>query len=408
MYLGYIRASIRNKKMFTLLSILQVTITMILIIEALINFSTINYKEKELKYNLDLDLDSTYQFFVYGNNQGVTDLKKDLNSYFDIGSYMYSDVNIEEITSNDKFTSMFNIEDTTNRASILKVDKNIFNILDINIIDGRSFNEYDFNLESDNIPIIFSEDYKGIVNIGDIITAEDIITQNYEVVGFYNRDIKWLPANDIQFFALENLGQMGITIPSQKEKEQIIYEMAINSSTYITSDKYSKTEIQNIVNDVNKDYGLNIEVLSIIDILDRFKKENYPLIMQTIFFSTFMVISACLGLASNMVFTIMNRKREFGIRLANGFRKKDIKLLVISEMLCITSISTVIAMILKFLELYKDKQVSIVEKILIPQFSIIDFVIAIILVSIMLVIASIIPLRNIDKLQPKEMIGGIE
>ncbi|MDU1315401.1 MAG: FtsX-like permease family protein, partial [Clostridium septicum] len=107
-------------------------------------------------------------------------------------------------------------------------------------------------------------------------------------------------------------------------------------------------------------------------------------------------------------FTIINRKKEFGIRLANGFRKKDIKLLVISEMLLLSLISTIIAMIFKFTEFYKNRQFSIAEKIIVPQFSIIDFVVAIVLVVIIIVISSIIPLRNIDKLQPKEMIGTIE
>ena len=410
MYLGYIKTSLRNKRLFTLLSILQVTITIILIIEVLINVSTINYRKVELNRNLNLDLDNTYQFIVYGNEQGKVEIKNELSKHFDIGSYMYDNKNIKEIINNDKFINMFNTEkDFINKGvPILKVDKNIFSLLDIDITDGRSLNEEDFYFKNNSIPIIFSEEYKEIVSIGDVISYEGLTSESYEVVGFYDKDIKWLPANDIHFFALEDLGKMGITIPSNKEKESTFYERTINSSTYITSDKLSKNEIQSIVNNANKDYELNIEVLSITDIVDRFKKDNYPLIIQMIFFSIFMVISSCLGLASNMSFTIMNRKREFGIRLANGFRKKDIKLLVISEMLFITLVSTVIAMVWKFVELYKDKQLSIAEKILVPQFTISDFIIAILLVCIIIIIASIIPLRNIDKLQPKEMIGGTE
>ena len=410
MYLGYIKTSLRNKRLFTLLSILQVTITIILIIKVLINLSTINYREIELKRNLNLDLDNTYQFIVYGNEQGKVELKNELRKHFDIGSYKYDNQIIKEVMYNDKFINMFDTEEEFINSGVptLKVDKNIFSILDINITDGRNLNEEDFDLKNNTIPIIFSEEYKEMMKIGDTITSEGLITEVYEVVGFYNKDIKWLPSNDIQFFALEDLGKMGITIPSKEEKESILYEMTINASTYITSDKLSKSEIQNIVNDTNKDYGLNIEVLSITDILDRFKKESYPLLIQNIFFSIFMVVSSCLGLASNMSFTIINRKREFGIRLANGFRKRDIKLLVISEMLFITLISTIIAMTWKFVELYKDKQLSISEKILVPQFTISDFIIAILLVCIIIITASIIPLRNIDKLQPKEMIGGAE
>ena len=410
MYLGYIKSSIRNKKLFTLLSIVQITITMVLVIDVLINLSTINYKEREFKNNLNVDLNNTYEFIIYGNDAGSSDLKKKLSSYFDIGSYEYYHSNIEEFKNNEKFIEKFKLdkESNNNEVQILKIDKNLFNILDINIIDGRSLNEEDFNLDNDNIPIIFSEEYKDIVNIGDVVTYEGILTQRYKVVGFYNKNIKWFPSNDIQFFALEDLGKMGITIPSKKEKEVNFYGLAINNSTYITSDKLNKSEIQNIVDDVNKDYGLNIEILSIKDILNRFKQGIYPFILQKVFFSIFMLVSSCLGLASNMSFTIINRKKEFGIRLANGFRKKDIKLLVISEMLFLSLISTIIAMIFKFTELYKNRQFSIAEKIIVPQFSIIDFVVAIVLVVIIIVISSIIPLRNIDKLQPKEMIGTIE
>ena len=399
MYLGYIKSSIRNKKLFTLLSIVQITITMVLVIDVLINLSTINYKEREFKNNLNVDLNNTYKFSVYGNGSGKVDLKKKLSNYFDIGSYKY------ESLGNMYYTE---VQEPTNRVNILKADKNIFNLLDINITDGRNLNEDDFNLDKDKIPIIFSEEYKGRLNIGDTITNKVLTKENYEVVGFYNKDIKWFPRNDIQFFALEDLGKMGITIPSKKERELLFYEMEINSSTYITSDKLNKSEIQNIIDDVNKEYGLNVEILSIKDILNRFKQGIYPFILQTVFFSIFMLVSSCLGLASNMSFTIINRKKEFGIRLANGFRKKDIKLLVISEMLFLSLISTIIAMIFKFTEFYKNRQFSIAEKIIVPQFSIIDFIIAIVLVVIIIVISSIIPLRNIDKLQPKEMIGGIE
>lgn len=109
-----------------------------------------------------------------------------------------------------------------------------------------------------------------------------------------------------------------------------------------------------------------------------------------------------------MLFTISNRKREFGIRMANGFRKKDIKFLIISEMLFLTSISTIIAMIIKLSEVYKNKKLNIVEKILVPQFTTNDFIISILIVSCIVIISSIIPLRKINKLQLKEMIGGME
>lgn len=410
MYLGYIRAAIRNKKIFTLLSIIQITITIILIIEVLVKLSTINYKSRELKSELNLDLNKTYQFIVYGNDQGKSDFKKELSNYVDIGSYRYENSVIKEIINNEKFINMFGVEDESaaNGIPLLKMDKNLFDLLNINIVSGRSLNETDFELKNDKIPIIFSETYKNIVNIGDTITAEGISTKIYEVVGFYDKSVKWMPPNGIEFFGLEDLGKMGVTIHSQEEKEFPLYEQAINSSTYITSDKLNKNEVENIVKDANEKYGLNVEVLSITDILNRFKKENYPLIMQTIFFSIFMVISSCVGLTSNISFTIINRKREFGIRLANGFRKKDIKLLLLSEMLFITLISTMIAMTLKLFEVYRNKQISISEKILIPQFNSIDFVISILLVGVILGISAIVPLKNIDKLQPKEMIGGID
>lgn len=409
MYWKYIRASIKSKMLFTLLSMVQIAITIILIVEVLVSLSTINYKERELKSEVGIDLDNTYQFMVYGNDNGIVDYRNELSEYVDIGSYRYDRCSINELENNQELINMMSTEDEKmSDVPILKADNNIFNMLDIQIVEGLNLKEEDFSLDEGKMPIIFSEEYKGIVNIGDVLTSELLCVNIYEVIGFYNKDIKWIPPNGVEFFGLEDLGKMAITMPSKEEKGFALYEKAVSNSTYITSDSLSGEEIKRIAEEINKDYGFNIEILSIQDILDRFKQGNYSLIMQNVFFSIFMIISACLGLTTNMSFSVIKRKREFGVRLANGFTKKDIKLLVLSEMLFITSVSTIVAMVFKLSEVYANKQIGIIEKVLVPQFTISDFIISIILVILIMLISSIVPLRSIENLQPKELIGGIE
>ena len=408
LYFGYIKSAIRKKKFFTILSSIQIIITMILIIELLVSISTINYKEKELRSNLNIDLNKTYQFLVYGDSSGIVNYKNEIANHMNIGSYRYEICKVNEFMEDEKFINIEKeLEDVDNSyMRFLKLDKNIFDLLDIDIVDGRKFNESDFELKDDVIPILFSEVYRDVVKIGDEITCDNITTEVYEVIGFFDKNTKWIPSNGIEFFGLEDLGKMAITIPSKEEKSFPLYERSILNSTYITSNNLNKDQIKMIINQINENYKLNSEVLSIKDVLNRFKKENYPLIMQNLFFCVFMFISACLGLATNMSYTIMNRKREFGIRMANGFRKWDIKLLVLSEMVFLTTISSIIAIIIKFIEIYQNRAMSIAEKILVPQFTGKDFIITIILIIIIIALASIIPLRNIDKLQPRELIGG--
>lgn len=412
-YLKYIRTSILNKKLFTGLTITQIIFTIILVIEILVSISTINYKQRELEDNLSIDINKVYQFIVYGDDTGISELKNELNKYVNIGSYRYENCQFNELLNNEEFKTMKNlkyreIDGWNSTIPILKVDENIFNLLDVNITEGRNLKKDDFNKENEIDPIIFSNVYKGIVNIGDKLTFEGLEKQLYEVIGFYDENIKWIPENGVEFFGLEDLGEMAITIHSKADKIFTFFEKAIGNSTYITSDKLNKNDLENIVNEINQKYKLNVEVISIKEILQRFKEENSALIYQNLFFCIFMIISSCIGLSMNMLFTISSRKREFGIRIANGFRKKDIKLLVISEMIFLTTISTIVAMIIKLSEVYKNKEVSIAEKVLVPQFTINDFIIAIIIVGCIVVISSIIPLRKIDKLQPKEMIGGSE
>lgn len=412
-YLKYIKTSILNKKLFTGLTIIQIVFTIILVIEILVSISTINYKKRELEDNLSIDINKVFQLIVYGDDTGISEFKNELSEYLDIGSYRYENCEFNELLNNEEFKKIANlkngqVEGQDLSIQILKSDENIFNLLDVAVTEGRSLKKDDFNKEQKIDPIMFSNAYKGAVNVGDKLTFDGLEKQLYEVVGFYDENVKWIPENGVEFFGLEDLSEMAITMHSKADKNSVFFEKSIGNSTYIISDKLSKDDISNIVKKVNEKYKFNVEVLSIKEILQRFKEENIKLIHQNLFFCIFMIISSCIGLSMNMLFTISNRKREFGIRMANGFRKKDIKFLIISEMVFLTSISTIIAMIIKLSEVYKNKKISMIEKILVPQFTTNDFIISILIVSCIVIISSIIPLRKLSKLQPKEMIGGME
>lgn len=245
-YLKYIKTSILNKKLFTGLTIIQIVFTIILVIEILVSISTINYKKRELEDNLSIDINKIFQLIVYGDDTGISEFKNELSKYLDIGSYRYENCEFNELLNNEKFKKISNLENGQVEGEdlgiqILKSDENIFNLLDVAVTEGRSLKKDDID------PIMFSNAYKGAINIGDKLTFDGLEKQLYEVVGFYDENVKWIPENGVEFFGLEDLGKMAITMHSKADKNSVFFEKAIGNSTYIISDKLSKDDINNIV-----------------------------------------------------------------------------------------------------------------------------------------------------------------
>ncbi len=140
--------------------------------------------------------------------------------------------------------------------------------------------------------------------------------------------------------------------------------------------------------------------------LQEYKNEKLETFKINIFISIFFMIAALSGTTAVILSSIIQRKREFGIRLATGASINSLKIIIVGEIMLITIISAIVAFAISYLNNYTS--ISLYKEIVFDLFK--DEVLLFILASIIIMTfaSSILPIIKINRLQPRELIGGRE
>jgi len=122
---------------------------------------------------------------------------------------------------------------------------------------------------------------------------------------------------------------------------------------------------------------------------------NIPYSMKYFFYGVIILILSSFGIISTILFSILKRKREFGVRIAVGASKKDIAKMITGEIAALFIISQVLSILIALL-------ISNGSKTLILNWESIG---KCLLVTLVLGIISIIPaLIRVFKMKPVELI----
>lgn len=410
---------ILNKKINNILIITQLVITIILLVYCFDNIRMLNYPKEQLKSILDDKYNNIYQIKI--SNSSDSDQFANMFNKFDsnlkmnlgdknLGAYNLSNTHFVQLEDNEKFMNLRRQltkgtfkELYPQAIEFYSVDYAIYKLMNIKIEDGRGLDSDDFRqIPNQPTPMLVSIVYKGIININDVLRSR-LDDKDYKVVGFFNENLNWLDENDPVLNKLVPLNDKIIT-PYIIDTSGLAAAMKAQTYYLINNDNLPDSTIKNDINSIGKKFNLNVECKSLNDQLLEVTNSNKETIFYGMLVSIFIVIISCFGLSIIMYYSVNLRKREFGIRIMCGGSMNYLKSLIVGEILTLMIISFTIAQLI----LIKIRKVTTVSDSVVNLYNIKTTIVIFLFMILFTVITALLPVARINKLSPKELIGGIE
>ncbi|MDT8715870.1 FtsX-like permease family protein [Clostridium sp. 19966] len=350
------------------------------------NYGTFSYYYKLLNLN-NLN---------YINKQSLVNELNNLNPPID-----------KNMNSNTKIDSV--------NVNLLIIDKDLNNFIKLPVSKGNAFNSKDFDKEqSDMRNVLLGSLYEKYFKIGDIITLQSNKLEQFKISGFIkNNSYFYDQGNRSDLVNLSNI--IVIPINDEEEADPQILESRISRGLLLQLKDTSNFEAASKkINLKAKDLKLSEENTKLKTILknskDYFIKSNLSQIVISIFFCVF----SSIGLVTSLIVTILNKKREIGIRIAYGASTFNIFNSLLVEITIISLISFIGAIYEYLIE--NKVSIQLISKqsaylyftdpyTPLDLFSLLQLFIYVILVFIFI---SLIIFIQLKKLKPKDLIGGMD
>lgn len=308
-----------------------------------------------------------------------------------------------------------NMEDRS--VNSLIIDEGINNIIKIPIVNGTSLKPKDFYKKDKKIRnVLLGAMYEKYFKIGDLISLKTNKTEQFRILGFIKKDTYFYNNGGDITSGLNNLNNV-IVIPINKAEEANEQILATRIQNGIL------VRVKNDVNFQSASSAIDLKAKELLisshneklnsvlkDAVNYLINANLPKVVIGICFCVF----SSVGLITSLIIMIFNKKRDIGIRLVCGASIFNIFSNIALEVFFISIISFV-GSIAEYLVENKGS-IQLITKhyeylTIINFWGAIDLLTLIqlfIIVFVMLIIILVIMLEQLGKLQPKDLIGGME
>lgn len=422
-----ITKSLFKRKLESLLIILELTITMVFLVHSFIQIRAYSYNEDMIKKYLNNDPNKVIHVsLLYFNQSDIfvnnfMELEKFINEIPHVkgfGGYHFLGTSFPELKENKEFINLKKsitkgtiYEQNPERTSLLRIDKGVYNLISLNVIKGNNFTERSFDETQEVLPLLAGSKYLNVLDMGQIIT-DSFTGAKYKIIGFIDNNSVWFKGHSYYSEMMVNLDDKFIGPFAPSDKTNALPLMAKAESFFcIVDDSKNLETVSHIINAKANSLNLKVSTVSISNDLKNYKASNREIFRFNLFIGGFLAIMSLFSVISLTISSILNRKREFGIRIMAGASPSYIKLWVAFEILILMTISSIISILYVLYDVLKTVQDNNFRSVLSnPRYSFTPNIILIIILSVLMlsILAAIIPVLKINKLQPKELIGGID
>jgi len=267
-------------------------------------------------------------------------------------------------------------------------DRTVTEMFKFKVKEGIDFQSYFSSSGSDAyIPLIISKKLEKENAIGSIVDLPNIDSSSkFKIIGVMDESYPTL-------FQVNNAGDPYLPYDGYY---CIAGRLINNNYQDIFAKLKDGTSIGTAEQDWNKslDKDKKFQLISLNEMKENMLL-NIPYSMKYFFYGVIILILSSFGIISTILFSILKRKREFGVRIAVGASKKDIAKMITGEIAALFIISQVLSILIALL-------ISNGSKTLILNWESIG---KCLLVTLVLGIISIIPaLIRVFKMKPVELI----
>ncbi|MGL5713523.1 MAG: hypothetical protein ACRCXT_20615 [Paraclostridium sp.] len=424
--------SIKKDKIFTILIVIQLSITFLfinLVTNNILNMKNdmsdmISTQNEEVNYRLvdTLYEDPETQNKVFNDKIYFSKFKlfyEDLSKSNDIYTF-YENIDqqlyIKDFSGQDKFYEEYKYSENVHEYGDVIVNgdklsginnkilsKNIIEKYNFNVISGRMLNNDDFILNNVNatIPVLVGYEFKDEYNIGDKFEADLYYKRlQFEVIGILEKDtyINKAESDDIEYLDTYIITpsinySLDVSVDNEEDYSylNILYLQKTNGvigikKGYKISDFINKFDNLTLQHDVCN-YEINGIQSFNMKFLNLSSKESIKIVTLI---CLIMILFSIISISFILLCKFIKNKYNYGVHILLGSTKFNIVLEIILEIILLCSVSNLIALGMTFV-LSKG----------ILNYSNINFLVSIIIV----IVGCIIPIIEIRNSDISSMIG---
>lgn len=354
-----IKLSQLTKKKISFYIIIQMVITFVfitivlnMILESTIKTSNLNNAVNGI-YKISDDLFENDERLFFNQSDNVIILKKFyswLNHQFDYIVLNHQNLQIE----GKEFPDMFKLgyeygESIPDIYKSIQVNDYFFEYFSIDIDNGRLFEDDDYDISNEIVPILMGNAYKEHANVSDKIQVyycgKDLTC---EIVGFLEDGAYFINGIDIQslnrYIVMPSFESL--TTESTTDKEQRSFELKVyldKCNGFISSGE-AGSSIQNMI--TSKCYELDVRPFLVEGVtsfyLTMWGLEGEQLYQLLVTITIVMLIIAVFCISINMAGKILFLKKDLSIYISNGLRVKTVLLALFLEILSCNMICAIL------------------------------------------------------------------
>jgi len=339
----------------------------------------------------------------YSFNRGIESL---LKAYKNIKK---NDSNVEKIAIiSDLGMAAFNNSD---HPTMVLTEDTFSLIKNFGVKEGRNLKSTDFTNKTDKISVLIGEQVakKNKCKIGDYIKTDlsdndydDFKPLKVQVVGILKSKL-YFPKGNITWTVgdLDNFDEMIICPLTPKTSTNVAY---VPGMYFLVKDEKKMENSISVINKElkNQNYRCDVTKLNqkMKEMYDETVEDNY----NWLAFSITIVFFSIICIAIVIVSMIYTRRYEIGVKIAIGYSKKSIIKSIIAEIAILQIIATILSCVFVALVSVQTDEVGI--KHITENINFLLYLYASIICFITLITVALIVIYNINRLQPKELIGG--
>lgn len=309
-------------------------------------------------------------------------------------------------------------ESMNSYVNTIMVDENFLQRYPLEVDEGRSLNKEDFKIDhrKDYVPILLGSAYKEEFKIGDTFTnkcydavdmnstfiPENIHDINFKIVGFIkDYSLITFSSKTTSFNAVRYSN--GITVMPEVGNSFDYGKPVILSDLGLFIELNKNSSIDDLKNDLNeiilkfdptKECGFDYSIQDMHDSLKNVDDSMKHDVNVTLILGVVLTLLSLVGITTTILGQLEQRKKEFGIKVSSGCNTKTLCKEIIYEILLMTTASIVISNI--YMEFTMKEY----------KLSLIALIIDILLIFIFTLLISVLPVRNIRKYNPIELLKG--
>ncbi len=290
----------------------------------------------------------------------------------------------------------YRIKNEQGDAVIWGIDEDIQEVMDLKLLYGRFPNKTDVRFKKNTV-VIDSEMAKKIYNRANIVGKEIVITlngysSNFEIIGVISPQKDGI--NQLTGGIIPDFLYIPYTTANYMRSSNEINQIAVKCINEQSWEKAGEKVITALNRQKNLEDGYAVENLS--GHVDNLKGiASFIGLLLAVIAAISLCVSG-LGIMNTMLSSVSERKKEIGVCMAIGAKRKDIVMCFLAESALISAVGSSIGAIVGFLISYL-----IVMLLNMPLvFSLKHFLIIEVITIIVGIIFSLIPANRASKLNP--------